>query len=92
MTFLKADFDEQIRILEKKKRTETLARVALATPVKTGKARASWTVTAAGVESSCEYIDDLNRGHSQQAPPYFVERAILQDVMLKPNGTIVLKK
>jgi len=90
--FLKAEFDAIIKAAEAKKRVEALQRVAKATPVDTGRARASWRVQGDGVVTDCEYVGDLNRGHSQQAPAYFIERAVLQDVTLKPNGTIVLNK
>lgn len=90
--FLKADFDREILKAEKLKTKEALARVARATPVDTGKARASWRQEGHTVVTDCPYIDELNRGTSAQAPAYFIEHAILQDVSLKPNGTIVLNK
>ena len=91
MMFLKNEFEAIIKKAEAKKRAETLKRVVAATPIDTGRAKASWRLEGATISSDLDYIDDLNRGSSQQAPAYFIERAILQDVTLKPNGTIVLK-
>jgi hypothetical protein len=90
--FLKKEFDEQILKAEKQKAAAALERVARETPVKTGKARASWRLERHTVVTDCDYMNDLNRGSSVQAPMYFIEQAILQDVSLKPNGTIVLNK
>jgi hypothetical protein len=90
--FLKPEFSEEIKRLTAAKRRESLQRVAAATPVDTGKARASWRIEGKEVVSDVAYMADLNDGSSAQAPSYFIERAILADPSLVPNGTIVLKK
>ena len=65
-----------------------------ATPVDTGFARESWSIVNNGIEgtivNNAEYIDELNRGHSKQAPPFFIERVALSHG--KPVGTIVTVK
>lgn len=85
-------FEASIKEIADRKRQETLRRVAAATPVKTGRARDSWRVEGTSVVSDVDYMDDLNRGTSQQAGPRFIERAILSDSSLTPNGTIVLNR
>jgi len=64
------------------------------TPVDTGNARDSWSVSKTalgyGVSNSADYIDELNAGSSKQAPPYFIENTSL--IFGKPSGNIVQKK
>lgn len=61
------------------------------TPIDTGFARESWSVTKKDkvylVENSAEYIEYLNRGSSKQAPANFIESVALK--YGKPLGTIV---
>lgn len=83
-------FQKAVRTEERLKRQAALLRVAAATPVDTGAAKASWRQTPSGVASDSEYMDELNHGTSQQAPTHFIEKAILVDQQLTPNGTIVL--
>jgi len=59
------------------------AAVVLATPVDTGKARGAWTVETptqpfqnAKIENNVEYIVELDKGHSDQAPTGIVANAI----------------
>lgn len=70
-----------------------LTKLEEATPVKTGFARDSWKAEIIGnkaiISNSAPYIEELNRGSSQQAPAYFIEKVILQDNNVVPNGTIV---
>jgi hypothetical protein len=63
-----------------------------ATPLDTGEAREAWVLvqTPLGIDilNSTEYIDDLNRGSSKQAPSHFIERIALK--YGKPLGNIVV--
>ena len=66
-----------------------------ATPVDTGNARDSWAISqdARGtvkITNSTDYIDDLNRGTSKQAPSFFIERIALG--YGKPVRVIVKEK
>ena len=70
--------------------TKTLRRV---TPVDTGKARKSWKskkykdifgFKEATISNDVEYIDRLNRGHSKQAPKYFIEQVLTKIGILTP--------
>ena len=71
--------------------TEKLKAV---TPVKTGKARKGWQskidLTRRGkflsgtIFNQVEYIDVLNRGHSQQAPSYFIEQTLSRIGLITP--------
>ena len=62
------------------------------TPVDTGKARSGWTnrkfrlngVMGGSIDNPVEYIDALNRGHSRQAPKYFIESVLSQIGLLTP--------
>ena len=38
-----------------------------------------------------DYIDNLNKGTSQQAGPRFIEKTVLAREGVKPNGNIVRK-
>lgn len=71
--------------------TRTLRRV---TPVDTGKARKGWedkTYMApdgyldGSIINEVEYISRLNRGHSKQAPKYFIEQVLTKIGILTPN-------
>ena len=59
------------------------------TPVDTGNARNNWKVTKSGIENETEYLEYLNQGSSKQAPEYFIEKTLLSNKFLKPNGIIV---
>jgi hypothetical protein len=64
-----------------------------ATPVDTGAAREAWAVqkTPKGfrIQNSVPYIEQLNNGHSRQAPSYFIESILLS--YGKATGTILTK-
>ena len=62
------------------------------TPVDTGNARNNWKVTKSGIENETEYLEYLNQGSSKQAPEYFIEKTLLSNRFLKPNGIIVSYK
>jgi hypothetical protein len=68
-----------------------VAELRAETPVDTGHAQSSWTVTRKNygfeVANSAEYIQYLNEGSSKQAPAYFIERIALKYGV--PYGTIV---
>lgn len=72
-----------------------MSELARETPVDTGKARDSWQLrkVAEGrvvIENKTDYIDDLNRGTSKQAPAFFIENVALR--YGKPIGDIVTVK
>ena len=90
--FLKAEFKREVERLAKAKREAALKRVAEATPVRTGRAKASWRIEGKAVVSDCSYMPELNHGTSAQAPSFFIEHAVLADSALHPNGVIVLNK
>ena len=89
---IKEAFEKEIKAAKDKKLRETLQRVSNTTPIDTGAASASWKIEGDTIVSDSEYIRELNLGHSEQAPSYFIEKAILADPALTPNGTIVLMK
>lgn len=71
--------------------TETLKVV---TPVDTGRARKGWkdkTYKApdgyldGAIVNDVEYISVLNKGHSKQAPKYFIEQVLTTIGILTPN-------
>jgi len=80
------------REAEKLANNEIAAKVDLATktlrevtPVDTGKARSGWNTytvkemdgtNGAVIENKVPYIGKLNKGHSQQAPKYFIEQVL----------------
>jgi hypothetical protein len=71
--------------------TNTLRQV---TPVDTGKARKGWYNKKykdyngnleASIINEVDYIDVLNKGHSRQAPKYFIEQVLIKIGILTPN-------
>ena len=67
-------------------------RLREATPVDTGRARDGWSINANDIENNVEYIDRLNEGSSKQAPPYFIEKTVLSQPGVRPNGIVVKSK
>jgi len=63
-----------------------------ATPIDTGNARAGWRIDGNSIVNDVEYIEELNRGHSKQAPSFFIEKTVLSQSGVKPNGAIVRSK
>ncbi len=63
-----------------------------ATPVDTGFARDSWKTDGKTITNDADYIDELNSGHSKQAPSYFIEQTLLAQPGVLPSGTIVRSK
>jgi len=63
-----------------------------ATPVDTGLARESWSFTKDSIENSVDYILNLNRGSSKQAPSNFIESTVLARKEVSPGGIIVRNK
>jgi len=70
--------------------TQTLKVV---TPVDTGEARAGWENNTyrgfdgyldGSIVNKVEHIEQLNRGHSKQAPAYFIEQVLVKVGVLKP--------
>jgi len=62
-----------------------------ATPVDTGEARDGWKRELNSIVNEVPHIEYLNEGSSQQAPAYFIERTVLSEPGVKPNGMIVKK-
>jgi hypothetical protein len=65
------------------------------TPVDTGYAQSRWSLDSVKADefrigNDAEYIEQLNKGHSKQAPKFFIEETALK--YGKPNGLIVEKK
>ena len=73
----------------KGKKKELLNALRAATPVDTGNAMDSWSITSRGLSNDAEYIDHLNNGSSTQAPANFIEAAVLSVTGVQPNGIIV---
>jgi hypothetical protein len=73
--------------------TKTLREV---TPVDTGRARKGWKhkiergfvngETIGGtISNDVEYIDILNKGHSRQAPKFFIEQVLSRIGLISPS-------
>jgi hypothetical protein len=89
---IKIDFEKSIETQLKSKLEDLVEELKEVTPVDTGEARDGWKVTKSGIENDVEHISVLNKGSSQQAPEYFIERALLANKGVKPNGIIVIDK
>lgn len=72
-----------------KKREEMVAKLRAATPVDTGEARAGWQIAGNAIVNDVDHISNLNEGTSKQAPARFIERTLLQEPGVVPNGIIV---
>ncbi len=63
------------------------------TPVDTGTARDGWHLKNdtrnLHITNDVPYVNILNGGHSEQAPVNFIEKTVLSNRKVKPNGTIV---
>jgi hypothetical protein len=59
------------------------------TPVDTGEARSGWYKTKNALKNDVGHIEQLNSGSSIQAPPFFIEKTLLEREGVSPNGTIV---
>ena len=80
--------------IAKNKAVALSTKLANATPVDTGNAKDGWEVVQKDkatfiVKNDVAYISSLNAGHSQQAPAFFIERVILEEKGLYPNGPLV---
>ncbi len=68
---------------------EIVSSLQDATPVDTGNARAGWHYENSAIVNDVEYIDILNQGTSKQAPSNFIEKTLLAQKNVLPNGVIV---
>jgi len=70
-------------------------QLRIVTPVDKGRARAGWryeieqsgfrnTFQGGSIINQVEYIERLNRGHSKQAPAYFIEQTLNATGILTP--------
>jgi len=73
------------------KKSSLIEALKQITPVDTGKARNGWKLKNGNIVNDVDYIADLNRGSSSQAPSYFIESTLLSDNSVKSNGTIVIE-
>jgi len=70
-------------------------QLRVVTPVDEGNARDGWRRTiqtnfrnsfiGATIYNEVEYIDRLNKGHSKQAPSYFIEQTLSRIGLITPN-------
>jgi hypothetical protein len=75
---------EEVEEKFKEKITKLVEDLKEATPIDTGLAKNSWSLeykkdSTASIANSQEYIEYLNKGSSQQAPRYFIERTIMNN-------------
>jgi hypothetical protein len=89
MMNLKRELLKHSEAAKNKKALELVEKLKAATPVDTGNARDGWEYDGKSIRNDVEYIDALNSGTSTQAPAHFIERTIMEDASISPNGTIV---
>ena len=85
-----ADFKKEVEKIKKEKVKEMIQSLKNHTPVDTGYARDHWNYVGKNIVNPVDYIVDLNRGSSMQAPAYFIETAVLSVDNVSPNGIIVV--
>ena len=71
------------------KSKKLLQNLVDATPVDTGAAAHGWKLEGNKILNEIDYISELNRGSSTQAPAHFVESTVLLDPDIKAAGIIV---
>jgi hypothetical protein len=88
---LRALVDVKIAASVSNVKQSLLQDLAQATPVDTGLAQSSWRLDNNGnIVNDVPYISELDAGHSQQAPSYFIETTVLSNPNVRSNGTIVV--
>jgi hypothetical protein len=85
----KAELVKQSKKLVERESLRLIDALKEATPVDTGHARDGWELRDNKIINEVEYIDELNAGHSQQAPSHFIERTLLANGNISANGVIV---
>jgi hypothetical protein len=90
---VKGNLNKDVRAeIEKQRRKITedlLNKLKEATPVDTGTARDGWKIDGRNIVNNVNYISVLNDGTSRQAPAHFIEKTVLNNSNVKPNGVIV---
>jgi hypothetical protein len=89
---LNKEFEKELEKALNKKMLKMKEALVLNTPIDTGNAREQWRIDGNKLVNDADYIDELNAGSSQQAPVYFIEKTLLAQEGVKPNGTIVKSK
>lgn len=62
------------------------------TPVDTGHARDSWEIKEGSIVNTADYISQLNKGSSKQAPSHFIESTVLNNKNVRADGVIVIEE
>ncbi len=86
------EFDKAAQAKLASKMSSMVEALKAETPVDTGHARDGWHVRGNSIVNEVDYIDELNRGTSEQAPSHFIESTLLSQEGVRPSGTIVRPK
>lgn len=86
---LQKEFDAQVKAKKTKQLDKIVDKLQEATPVDTGYAESRWRHDGTKITNDADYIDDLNKGTSKQAPSYFIEKTVLSIPGVHPSGTII---
>jgi hypothetical protein len=86
---LNKDVRAEIEKQRQKITEDLLNKLKEATPVDTGNARDGWKIDGRNIVNNVNYISVLNEGTSKQAPAHFIEKTVLNNPNVKPNGVIV---
>jgi hypothetical protein len=86
---LQKEFDAQVKAKTPKLLDKIVEKLQDATPVDTGYAESRWQHDGVKITNDADYIDDLNGGHSEQAPAHFIEKTVLSLPGVHPSGTII---
>lgn len=89
---IKKELEEAVAKAKQKTIEEIVEDLKAATPVDTGEARDSWRREGNHIINDAPHIESLNAGSSIQASPYFIEKTILSNTDVVPNGIIVRSK
>jgi len=83
---------DAVQDAEKSVKNKMLAALREATPKDTGEAAAGWQIQGESIVNNVDHVLLLNRGSSTQAPSHFIERTVLSEPRVRPNGVIVSEK
>jgi len=89
MSNLRKEYKIAVDAIRKQKKASIIASLRAATPKDTGEAAGGWAEDDGAIVNPVAHIVELNAGSSEQAGSRFIEKAILSEDGVSPNGIIV---
>lgn len=89
MVSITNEFNAEVKRQRKKLMEKYVQQLKDATPVDTGEARDGWKIEGDKIVNNVDHIVRLNEGSSRQAPSRFIEKTLLRNTGVSPNGVVV---